>query len=179
MMTDAQWKRARANEKEDSKKKVFIALDPGISTGMAVLDWDGELRASTTWGTEELATSLDALIRGLHLTDYVVEVVIEAKPPGSYGHLGAKLDEVRRRIDYIVRETYELPVTVLKPSEWKPSDAAKSAVVKGWRFAGTPMTTHQKDAFRMGRYAVERRRATLEELRLRGWVKGRQEYERG
>lgn len=176
VMTDEEWTRARVNEGANrDKQRVFVALDPGISTGMAVIDSEGELRASTTWGTEELSTSLDALIRGLHISGYSVEVVIQALPPGSYGSLGLKLAEVRRRIDYIVRETYELPVTMVTSKELRGSAAA----VKGWRFGGAPMTPEQRSAFRMGSYAHKRRKETMEKLRLEGWAKGRRAYERG
>lgn len=178
-MTDVKVRKGPKDAVATRKKRVWVCLDPGISTGMAVLDDEGELRASTTWGTEELSLSLDTLIRGLHLSDYAVEVVIEKMPPGSYGALASKLEEVRRRIDFLVRETYEVPVTDIAPGEWKPSRVAKTAKVKGWRFNGTPMTTHQKDAFRMGRYAIDKRKRTMEKLRLEGWAKAEREYKGG
>jgi hypothetical protein len=147
----------RVNEKELANKPlVWLCLDPGITTGMAVLDDAGELRASTVWGTGEIADNLDAIIRGLHISGYGVHVVIEKMPPGSYGSLAAKLEDVRRVIYSIVQDTYELPITAISPGEWKPSRAAKTAVVKSWRFAGTPMMTHQRDAFKMGRYAIDK-----------------------
>ena len=97
------------------RQRVWLCLDPGITTGMALLDNDGELRASTVWGTHEVKTALDTMIRALHLTGYNIEVVIEKMPPGSYGQLGAKLEAVRRDIMSVVEETYELPVTMIAP----------------------------------------------------------------
>lgn len=142
--------------KDRPKQRVWLCLDPGITTGMALIDADGELRASTVWGTHEVKESLDALVRALHLSGYTITVVIERMPPGSYGQLAAKLEAVRRDISMIVDETYELPSVLIPPSEWKPSRVAKTVTVRGWRFAGTPMMTHQKDAFRMGRYYLDK-----------------------
>jgi phenylpyruvate tautomerase PptA (4-oxalocrotonate tautomerase family) len=135
---------------------VWLCLDPGITTGMVVIDADGELRATTVWGTAEVKDSLDTMIRALHLSGYKIIVVIEKMPPGSYGQLASKLEAVRRDISVVVEETYELPVVYIAPGEWKPSRMAKTVNIKGWRFNGTPMMTHQKDAFRMGRYYLDK-----------------------
>ncbi len=146
------------------KNRVWLCLDPGITTGMALLDDSGELRASTVWGTGEIRQSLDTLVRALHLSNYDIEVVIEKMPPGSYGKLAVKLEAVRRDIQEVVTETYELPVTYIAPGEWKPSRIAKTTKVKGWRHDGTPMMTHQKDALRMGRYIIDKRKRTMEKM---------------
>ena len=157
MMTDEEWKRDKADEaKRRKKKRVWLCLDPGITTGMALLDADRELRGSTVWGTHEVKESLDATIRALHISGYSITVVIEKMPPGSYGQLAAKLEKVRQDIAMVVEETYELPVAYVAPGEWKPSRVAKTVSVKGWRFGGTPMMTHQKDAFRMGSYYIDK-----------------------
>jgi phenylpyruvate tautomerase PptA (4-oxalocrotonate tautomerase family) len=132
---------------------------------MALLDDEGELRATTVWGTEEVKRTLDTMIRALHLTGYNVEVVIEKMPPGSYGQLGAKLEAVRKDIMLVVSETYEMPVTMIAPGEWKPSRIAKTTTVKGWRFGGTPMMTHQRDAVRMGRYAIDKRKRSMQKVK--------------
>ena len=149
---------------DETKQRVWLCLDPGITTGMALLDDSGELRASTVWGTAEIRQSLDTLVRALHLSGYDIEVVIEKMPPGSYGKLAAKLEAVRHDISEIVTETYELPVTLISPGEWKPSRIAKTTKIKGWRFDGTPMMTHQKDALRMGLYAIDKRKRTMEKI---------------
>ncbi len=141
---------------EKPKQMVWLCLDPGITTGMAILDSKGDLRASTVWGTHEVKETLDVLIRSLHLTGYAITVVIEKMPPGSYGQLTSKLEAVRKDIEYVVVETYDLPVVYIPPSEWKPSREAKTAAIKAWRFNGSPMMTQQKDAFRMGRYYINK-----------------------
>lgn len=150
---------------DEKRTRVWLCLDPGITTGMALLDDQGELRATTVWGTHEVKRSLDALVRGLHLTGYDIECVVEKMPPGSYGQLAVKLEAVRSDIREVLVETYELPVTHVAPGEWKPSRIAKTTKVKGWRFGGTPMMTHQKDALRMGRYLIDKRRRTMEKIK--------------
>ena len=149
---------------QHEQQRVWLCLDPGIATGMALLDDDGKLRATTVWGTAEVKASLDAMVRALHISDYRIEVIIEKMPPGSYGQLGAKLEAVRRDIMSVVEETYELPVTLIAPGEWKPSRIARTAAVKSWRFNGTPMVIHQKDAYRMGLYAQDKRRRSMEKV---------------
>ncbi len=159
MMTDEEWKQQRAIEKRDGdpkKQRLWLCLDPGITTGMALIDSNGELRASTVWGTAELKNSLDTMVRALHLTGYNITVVIEKMPPGSYGQLATKLEAVRKDIHRVVEDTYELPCAYIAPGEWKPSRIAKTVEVKNWRWNGTPMMTHQKDAFRMGRYYLDK-----------------------
>ncbi len=157
--TDEEWRRERAlgtQAQDEKRQRVWLCLDPGITTGMALIDSKGELRASTVWGTHELKASLDAMIRALHLTGYSISVVIEKMPPGSYGQLASKLEAVRHDITRVVEETYELPTVYIAPGEWKPSRVAKTATVRTWRFNGSPMMTHQKDAFRMGRYYLDK-----------------------
>lgn len=136
------------------KGTVLICLTPGIATGMAVLDARGELRASTVWGTHELKETLDSLVRALNISGYTVVAAVEALPSGSYGNLRPKLEAVRADIDWVLTDTYDVPIVTVAPREWKSSPEAKAAAIKSWRFDNTPMTTEQRDAFRIGRYVL-------------------------
>jgi hypothetical protein len=134
--------------------KGWLAIDPGVTTGWALLDDTGAILGTSVWGTGELKVSLDAVIRTAHLSDMTLTVVIERMPPGKLGLLEQKLGAVRRDIDAIVRGTYELETIEVLPGTWKPSRVARTTEVpREWQ--GTPLMVHQKDAIRMGRYAME------------------------
>jgi len=139
-------------------KHIWLALDPGITTGWALLDDEGRLRGTSVWGTAELKEALDILIRMSFTAGYTMTVVEERMPSaGGLGELARKLEAVRADIRKIVEETYELPVIWVTPGEWKPSRAARMTKTPP-KFNGTPLMTHQKDAIKMARYAQEARR---------------------
>jgi hypothetical protein len=134
-------------------KHAWLAIDPGITTGWALLSDTGEVMGTSVWGTAELRKSLDLVVRLAHTSGYSLTVVIERMPStGKMGALGQKLEAVRRDIASIVEETYELRTMYIMPGEWKPSRIARTAEVPR-KFDGSPLMTHQKDAIRMGRYA--------------------------
>ena len=149
-------RRAEAARWRDMEKKhAWLCLDPGITTGWAVLDDEGSIMATSVWGTGELKTSLDLLIRQAFTSAYTLDAVIEKMPnTGRMGLLGQKLEKVRREIMDIIETTYEIPVTMVLPGTWKPSRVARITKVPG-RFMKTPLMTHQRDAIRMGRYVID------------------------
>jgi hypothetical protein len=135
-------------------RKGWLCIDPGITTGWALLDEHGELLGTSVWGTAELKTSLDAVIRTANLAGMTLKVVIERMPPGSLGMLEQKLAAVRRDIDSVIRDTYELPIHEVLPGTWKPSRIARTTTFpSSWQ--GTPLMVHQKDAIKMGRYFID------------------------
>ena len=138
-------------------KHVWLSIDPGITTGFAVLDDSGEVLSTSVWGTAELKTSLDALIRYLYTAGYGIDAVIEKMPStGGVGPLALKLEAVRREIAAVISETYEIPTHNILPGTWKTSRVARTTTLpKKW--ADESLTTHQKDAIKMGRYAIEAR----------------------
>ena len=137
------------------KQHAWLCLDPGITTGWAVLDDQGQIMATSVWGTGELKTSLDLLIRQAFTSAYTLDAIIEKMPnTGRMGLLGQKLEKVRRDIMDIVENIYEIPVTFVLPGTWKPSRVARTTKVPG-RFNKTPLMTHQRDAVKMGRYVID------------------------
>lgn len=135
-------------------KHAWLAIDPGITTGWALLADDGAVMGTAVWGTHELREALDLLIRQAYSAGYALDVVIEEMPnTGLNGPLGKKLEWVRNQIKWVVSETYELPVHRILPGVWKPSRVARTTELpRTWR--DEPLMTHQKDAIRMGRYAI-------------------------
>ena len=141
------------------KEDAYLTIDPGITTGWAVLNGRGEIVATSVWGTGELESSLDALIRVLQTAGWYVRVVIEKMPQtGKMGQLGIKLQKVNRTIRNVV-ELYELSTVEIAPGEWKPSRTAKLTKVPR-TFKKTPLMIHQKDAVKMGRYAIDKKQRT-------------------
>jgi len=139
-------------------KAAVIALDPGITTGMAVLsDPEGYLLATTNWTPDNVLNSLDVLIRHLHLEGYTLHAVVE-KMPRSGGRTEDELWRINHDIISILSDVYELPLIMPTPGEWKPSRVARTAVLpKKWE--GVRLTPHQRDAIKMGAYALWRKYA--------------------
>jgi hypothetical protein len=142
-------------------KRAWICLDPGITTGWAVLNEKGEVMATSVWGTAEVKDTLDLLVRQVFSAGFTLNAVIERMPPGRFGELGKKLEAVRRDIAHIIDETYAIPTVYVLPGEWKPSRVAKTTKVPG-QWKGTPLMVHQKDAIRMGRYVIDRQKGSEE-----------------
>lgn len=142
----------------EQSRRLWLCIDPGITTGWALLDDDGEVKGTSVWGTAELKTSLDAVIRMCFTAGYELTVVEELMPKiGGMGGHAAKLQEVLDTIHRLTRDTYEIPTIEVMPGEWKPSRVARTTTVY-WRFNNTPLMIHQKDAIRMGRYVIDRER---------------------
>lgn len=141
------------------RKLALLSIDPGLSTGMAVVsDPDGFLIATTTWQPEQIRVSLDALIRSLHLEDFTIWAVVERMPHvGKNSPLEQQLEAVRRDIEEVL-DIFDILVLHTAPGEWKPSRAARTAVVpREWD--GKPVSVHQRDAIRMACYRLERKYA--------------------
>lgn len=137
-------------------RRAWLAIDPGIATGWAVLGDDGEVMATSVWGTAELESSLDLLVRRVFSAGYAVHAVVEQMPAaGRSGPLARKLEAVRQTIRKVLVDTYEIRVTHVTPGEWKPSRVAKTAP-QVWKWEGESTTIHQRDAIRMGRYVIDR-----------------------
>lgn len=140
------------------RRHAYLCLDPGITTGFALLDDEGEILGTTVWGTAELEDALDLVIRTCFTNGIRLTAVIEKMPPGMYGELATKLERVRQIITKLVTDTYEIPTVHVAPGEWKPSRIARTTPLP-WRFNNSPVIIHQKDAIRMGRYVIEKEKA--------------------
>lgn len=137
-------------------KHLWLCIDPGITTGWALLDDEGKVKGTSVWGTGELRETLDVLVRANHRAGYALTCVVELMPStGRMGTLGQKLERVRQDIHMVLDETYELPVLMVPPGEWKPSRVAKTTHLPA-RWQGSALMVHQKDAIRMGRYTIDR-----------------------
>lgn len=139
-------------------KAAVIALDPGITTGVAVLtDPDGVLVATTNWTPDNLARSLDVLIRHMHMEGFTLHAVVE-QMPRSGGRSEDSLDQVRRTIHETLVEVYEVPTIYVAPGVWKPSRVARTAVLPR-KWDDRRLTSHQRDAIKMACYALEKKHA--------------------
>lgn len=137
-------------------KHMWLCIDPGITTGWALLADDGKVKATSVWGTAELKISLDLIIRMAYTSGYTLTAVVELMPnTGKMGQLGQKLEAVRRDIEAVIVDTYDIPTLRIMPGEWKPSRVARTTTVPRL-FNATPLMIHQADAIRMGRYAIEK-----------------------
>lgn len=135
----------------NAEKMAYLALDPGITTGWALLDQGGKLLGHGTFTEDNVYDGVDKLIRGSHRGSRAVHVVIERMPPGSMGDLAQRLERVRSLISEVVTDIYELPVTYVAPGEWKNSRVAKIT-----RWPDTFGTAHEYDAATMALYVADK-----------------------
>jgi hypothetical protein len=133
----------------------WLCVDPGIATGWAVLDDDGNIIATSVWGTHELHDSLDLLARTLFTMGYRIDAVVELMPSvGGVGRLAKKLEWIRRDVMHVLENVYEIRTRVIAPGTWKTSRVARTAILPS-QFDDDALTVHQKDAIRMGLWAIE------------------------
>lgn len=136
------------------RKHAWLALDPGLTTGWALIEDDTTCRGLGNIPHDEIRVRLDTLVRSIHASGYWVSVVVEDQPRvGEMSQLGKQLRDVWQAIGAVTVETYELPVRVVTPGVWKPSREARLMKVPR-RWNNRPLTTHQRDALRMAAYAL-------------------------
>jgi hypothetical protein len=133
-----------------------LALDPGITTGWALIDDDGRLEGCGNFLPEDLHDGLDFLIRKVNRTGDELEVVQEhlayARMSGS---LGINLRYVLEAIDRVIVGCYDLKRVFVTPGQWKTSAVAAQSRPEKWD--GQPLTQHQKDAIGIAWYRLSKR----------------------
>ena len=134
-------------------KHAWLGIDPGVTTGWALVDDSGALQASGNLPEDHLRTGLDDLVRHLHREGLLrLDAVIENMPRvGGMGRLAKRLEDVRRIITEVIEDVYEIPTQRVAPGEWKPSRVARET-----RFGRGKMTPHERDAARMAMYVRSR-----------------------
>lgn len=109
-----------------------LAIDPGVSTGYAVLQPDGSIVQTGCLAEDEI-DSLGAL-------EGISHVVVELMPVPTMSRMNQQL----RRVINIIDQIFPTAVKVT-PGVWKTSAAIRMEVPK------LP-TPHEKDAVRLGWY---------------------------
>lgn len=140
-------------------REVILALDPGQTTGWAIIRRrDRAILGMGDLSSEELGCGVDNLVRAMHRVGYVVHPVVEQMPTpnGVSGDLATELEFVRRTIDYWLADVFELDVTYVLPGTWKTSAVAKT-VEAPREWDGRVSSPHMRDAFQMGTYHARRR----------------------
>lgn len=131
---------------------VWLGIDPGLTTGVAILSDEGVLIGSANLHHETVGEDLDELIRRVHRGAHTIDVVQERLPRVGNGSLANTIAAVQQAIYEVTVDIYELPKHEVLPGEWKPSRVAKT-------FRPTlskSMSAHEKDAACMTKYVIER-----------------------
>lgn len=119
---------------------LLLAIDPGITTGVALLDYDGTVLSSYEVAGDE-ASAVVAII----CQETAQEVVIERGPLSRANQF---LDE----LDGVLRLTFP-DATWMYPGEWKGTPRSQQAV-------NGVLSHHARDAVRMGREFLFQRTLT-------------------
>lgn len=132
---------------------IVLAIDPGVTTGWAVLNENGMVMDTGNLLPEDVEEGIRGTIDAWHKRGYSICGVVERFPLTSQGSLGTQLREVVLTIDAILVGA-GIKHEEVTPGVWKTSSVPESP--KEW--AGRKLTPHQRDAIRMGRYVIRRGR---------------------
>jgi len=134
----------------------ILSLDPGLTTGYALVTAEGLLSQSGNIGIEDLKDSsiLESIkkIPGL-------SIVIEEVPIYGNSKLGRQLQQVNATLREMFPEAVKLP-----PSAWKTIPSISNFPVPS-EWDGKKLTQHQKDSYRMGMFFIIFRKGVLSVLR--------------
>lgn len=119
----------------------ILIIDPGITTGLAVLNEFGTVLASDNALEPELPAKFNDLVDE-HMPDYVL---IEEVGTPTLSELNQQLGRIKNFCKAFFPEA-----TWVKAADWKQTPAVKSEVPPKWK--GVSLTQHQKDSIRMGRW---------------------------
>lgn len=135
----------------NAEKLTYVGIDPGVTTGWAMIDQGGKLLGSGDLFEDTLYAGLDEIIRRCHHGRRAVKIVMERMPPGRMGELAQRLEHVRQLINELVFDVYELPVALVSPGEWKNSRVAKIV-----RWPEPFRSQHAQDAATMALYYADK-----------------------
>lgn len=123
---------------------IVLSIDPGITTGIAVIETGGKVLFSS-WiqgvepGKDDFHLHLAKIDTDFRCTD----VVIERGPD-----LERNASDFLNRQDAVLRQLFP-SATWWTPNEWKPTPRGKAMLPHG-------ITIHERDAIRMGLEFVHR-----------------------
>lgn len=144
----------RQHAKEKNKEMVILGVDPGLTTGWAVIDEVGQILGTGNAAPEDVEEVLDEIIRLAHRNKHVVEVVVERGPLNATGDLSRRLRSVVASIQRVV-DTYEITAHTILPGVWKTSAVGIAPLLE--EVNGRKMSPHERDATKMARYHLSRR----------------------
>jgi predicted RNase H-like nuclease (RuvC/YqgF family) len=118
----------------------LLAIDPGILTGLAFFDEEGNLSESRTIHFEEF----DLLDQYRQMAeDGLLTVVIEDTPTPTQSKMNRSLFAILSEL-----RTFFPDAVYVKPSWWKAHPAHKMHI--GFGYLGKDATQHQRDALKLG-----------------------------
>jgi hypothetical protein len=126
---------------------LLLSLDPGLTTGWAILDEAGAIVATGTIDHHDVRIALIRILREQKLDHAVLETV----PLEAPGHLADSLRHVLATLGGMLT-TYQVEMTYILPGVWKTSSVPQPEA----RWAGKRLSIHQRDAIRMGRYYLRK-----------------------
>ena len=124
-----------------------LAIDPGITTGFALLDLDGVIVGMGEIQPDEI----DRL--KLFSQNPDIEVVMEYTPIPTLSEMNMVLRDVIARLRVMFPRHLEI-----KPGQWKQTPVIRHSVPNRWE--DEPVTHHMRDAVRLGIYYLTFVRST-------------------
>ena len=133
-----------------------LGIDPGKTTGWAVMDHRGVVRATGNWAMDDVLTGSDDVIRCVNRQSVDLEIVQEVLAKGRDGTLANDLKYVQTALTRVIEDTYDISRTFVLPGTWKNSRHAL-APLPFTEWEGEPLTLHQRDAINLCRWRMANR----------------------
>lgn len=126
-----------------------LGIDPGKTTGWAVLDHHGDLWDSGEWSIDDVLDGIDWVIRGVNRTGEELEIVQEVLAKGRDGALANDLRYVQTALTRIIDDTYDVSRIFVLPGTWKNSNVVARLSTLFDDEVWGDMSKHTRDAATM------------------------------
>jgi hypothetical protein len=150
---------------------VWLGIDPGVTTGVALLDEKGVVLNTFNLHSATVKDDLDEMIRRIHRSGMVINVVKEKIARVGGGELARTLEGVVHDVQEVVVDVYDLPMHEVTPGEWKSSRVAKTLRPT----LDKKLSAHEKDAICMAAYVLDKGVKPQRALKVGHWGRKRLE----
>lgn len=134
-----------------------LGIDPGKTTGWAVLDHAGLLWDSGVWKLEDVLDGIDWVIRGVNRTGEDLEICQEVLAKGRDGELANDLRYVQVALTRIIEGTYDVSRTFVLPGTWKNHRSTQNPSLHFDSEEWKEFSVHTRDAIMLARWRMANR----------------------
>jgi len=134
-----------------------LGIDPGLTTGWAILDHVGLLWDHGEWNIDDVLDGIDWVVRGVNRTGEDLEICQEVLAKGKDGKLGNDLLYTQAALTRVIEDTYDVSRTFVIPGTWKNHRVTQ---VRSTQFELTEwraFSQHVKDAIMIATWRMANR----------------------
>lgn len=131
------------------RTKVLLSIDPGLTTGWALLTPLGDVLDCGNLLAEDVGEGILGIIAKEQDSGLDVDALVEVFPLATAGDLSASLRKVVLDIEAALTSR-KVPTFTVTPGVWKTSSVPETPPMLTGKEGR--LTRHERDAIRMGRY---------------------------